>query len=368
MSQVSSYEELEVMSDSMKVAYKPTKRNYAYLRSKRGSDGLNHTSKADSIISFPVTQIVLVYTELNSAALAEREDANRERWDNLIMTYPEFFQTNTTYKSICQCNESGDAEAFKAAQGFYVYFKGEEPKVTEAPPPPAPAKTEEPPSPSKPAKTPEPPAVAKTSPPAEKPAPAKETPSQPAAVAPKENPPAPEKQPEQEPVAASKPQQEESSGDDMAPVKESPRAGKKSGVAKPKRSKDKKACRPACYEGGDEDLIAFFKQNITLSKKQKRKGKNLMAVIKLQLHFDGSIKKETVTGENETLNQQVESAVKSMSPWNPAVKNGVAIKSEVKITLKFDRETKSMKPFEVLVTPHPAPKCKCASDAEIFGN
>src|SRR5262249_22675428 len=136
----------------------------------------------------------------------------------------------------------------------------------------------------------------------------------------------------------------ETADEESAPVKKKPGAA---GVAKPRRSKDTKACRPPCYESGDEDLNAFFKQNVVLTKKQKKKGKNLMAVVKLSLHFDGTIKKEMVTGENEDFNKQVEEAVKGMNKWNAAVKNGVSIKSEVKITLKFDKETKSMKPFEV---------------------
>jgi hypothetical protein len=46
---------------------------------------------------------------------------------------------------------------------------------------------------------------------------------------------------------------------------------------------------------------------------------------------------------------------------------GVDVRSEVKITLKYDRESKAIKPFEIAVTPRLGPKCKCASDAEIFG-
>jgi hypothetical protein len=65
------------------------------------------------------------------------------------------------------------------------------------------------------------------------------------------------------------------------------------------------------------------------------------------------------------VNQQVIGAVKMMNLWNPAVKGGLTVKSEVKITLKYDKETHAMKPFEIMINPRPGPKCKCASDAEL---
>jgi hypothetical protein len=87
------------------------------------------------------------------------------------------------------------------------------------------------------------------------------------------------------------------------------------------------------------------------------------------LNFDGSIKKAMVNGANTSLNEYVSVAVKSMDLWNPSVKAGTTVKSEVKITLKYDKSTKAIKPFEVAITPRPNPKCsKCLSDAEIFGD
>src|SRR5687767_2198220 len=91
--QVSSYYDLEVEFESISTAYKPTGKNYAHLRSKRGTSGMNKTPQADSIMSMPVKEIVLVFTESNEEEELEREDANMERWDNLIMTYPQFFQS-----------------------------------------------------------------------------------------------------------------------------------------------------------------------------------------------------------------------------------------------------------------------------------
>ncbi len=75
-----------------------------------------------------------------------------------------------------------------------------------------------------------------------------------------------------------------------------------------------------------------------------------------------------VNGANKDLNDLVSMAVKNMDLWNPAVKNGLTVKSEVKITLKYDKSTKAIKPMEIIITPRPNPKCnKCLSDTEIFG-
>ena len=129
--QVSSFEEREFEPDSVRAAYKPSGKNYVFVRSKRGSSGVNKTPSADAILNAEISEIVLVFSELDRSALAEREEANRERWENLLKTYPELFQFSTTYKNVCQCNNSGDSAAFKKAQGFYVYVNGEVPKIAE---------------------------------------------------------------------------------------------------------------------------------------------------------------------------------------------------------------------------------------------
>jgi hypothetical protein len=144
-----------------------------------------------------------------------------------------------------------------------------------------------------------------------------------------------------------------------------PERPKREGYTKPKKSKNVAACRLPCYESGDEDLHAFFKDNIQLTKKQKRRSDDLVTILRLQLNFDGSIKKVMLQGANQDFNKQVEDAVKNMNLWNPAVKGGMTVKSEVKMTLKFDPETKAIKPFETMITPRLGPKCKCATDSEL---
>lgn len=364
VAQTPTYDELSFEADSTGSSYKPTGKNYVLVKSKRGTSGLNKTPQADAILTSEVTEIVLVYTETDAAAISEREDANRERWENLLMTYPELFQYSTTYKNVCQCNMSGDAETLKKTQGFYVYVNGPVPKADEPkaetppPPPPAPtAKTEEPAKPKaedkKPVEEKKATPVVSSEPPA----------------APKTAPPVQEKKPEakEEPAAtASSSEAEESHA--AEPAKAAAPKKKAPAVAKGRRAKDPKACRPACYEGGDEDLIAYYKTSLKLTKKQKKKLKKVVTNVKIQLDMEGAIKKVMVTGEKEDFNKQVEDVTKNMGSWRSAVKGGVAVKSEVKFFLKFDPDTKTIKATDIIVSPKPGPKCKCASDSEIFGD
>jgi hypothetical protein len=335
------YDDLYPDNDSITSVYQPTAKNYIYLKSKKGSGGLERTPEADAILKMPVSEIVLVFTETSAGSIDQREDANRERWENLIKTYPEFFEHNATYVNLCQCNYNGDVEGFKKVQGFYIYYTPEKPAAAvNKPTPAAKSKNEE--------SVAEKPNVG-SKPEREKKV--KETPVK------------------EEPVAKEKTAKNNRNKEDDISM-DIPKAPpvKRKGYSKPKTAKDPKACRLPCYENGDDDLNAFFKDYITLSKKQKRQGKQLVSVVRLQLNFDGSIKKAFVTGENAALNEQVTTAVNMMNLWNPAVKNGTTIKSEVKITLKYDKESKAMKPAEVAITPRLGPKCVCVSDREIFGS
>jgi hypothetical protein len=364
-----TFDEMEIEPDSVKSSYRPAGKNYVLIRSKKGTGGLNKTPAADAITSSEVTEIVLVYSETDAAAIAEREESNRERWENLLMTYPELFQFSTTYKNVCQCNSLGDAETFKKTQGFYVYINGEVPKVEE------PKAVETPAAPTPAASTP----VAvktetkKTETPATKTVEKAVTPADNTSVKQKEAPPVIEKK--ETPVVKQEVVKEPESpvvteNNEESPATEvsKPAAKKKPAVIKARRSSDPKACRQPCYGYGDEDLNIFFKDNIKLTKKQKRKAKGWMSNVRLQIHFDGTIKKAMVTGSNTDFNQMVEGVIKSMNNWNCAVKGGLAVKSEVKFILKYDKETKSMKPFDMIINPRLGPKCKCMTDSEVFGS
>jgi len=372
--QAPAFDELEFEADSVSSVYKPSGKNYVLIRSKRGNSGLNKTPAGDAITALEVSEIVLVFTETDAADISEREEANQERWENLLKTYPEFFQFSTTYKNLCQCKIGGDAEGMKASQGFYIYVNGEVPKVAAETPKaeetkPAATKTEDNSAAAKPAKTEapktttEPPAVKEEKKIVEEP---KAAVADKTAVKTPDVPPVKEAEPavketKQEPVART-----EEKTNTSAPETPKAKPVKKAGVAKSRKAKDPRACRMACYENGDESLNAYLKDNIKLTKKERRKAKKLTPVAKLQLNVDGSIKKVMVTCTDEKLNLLITEALKSMNPWNATVKSGVTVKSEVKITLKFDKKAKSFKAFEVAVTPRLAPKCKCVSDSELF--
>lgn len=349
-SQAPAIEDLTFEEDSITKSYNPSGKNFAFIKSKRGTGGVNKTSKADSILALTISDIVLVYSETNSSALANREEANRERWENLLKTYPELFQFSTGYKNVLQYGKSGDSLAMKKAQGFYVYFSSNETKepevkaVSETPKEKAQSKGEsksEAVAESKSKKERNKPEVKEKSEPKEK----------------------KERKTKEEPKEIKDSKKEE------VVVAETPATPvvKKTGYSTPKKAKNPKACRPPFYATGDEDLNNFFKTNITLSKKQKKHGKDLISTVKLQLSFDGSVKKSMVTGLDEELNQQVTAALVNMDLWNPAVKNGLTVKSEVKMTLLYDKSSKSMKPSDIVITPRPGPKCECISDAEMFG-
>jgi hypothetical protein len=57
-----------------------------------------------------------------------------------------------------------------------------------------------------------------------------------------------------------------------------------------------------------------------------------------------------------------------MGYWNPAVKAGVTVKSEVKFNLKYDKPSKSVKPMDIVINPRPGQKCPCVTDSEMFGD
>lgn len=347
------YDEMIFESDSLTKAYKPTGKNFILLKSKRGSDGMNKTSSGDSIKAMNITDIVLVFTENEPSDLANREIANRERWENLIKTYPEYFKESPSLFNTCQCTKTGDAEALKKAQGFYIFIGGK----AEAPEPKVVAKKEEPAKVVKAEEKKE-----------EKSKRVKEEKPKKEEVA-KADEPKEEKPKKEKKVKEEKPKKEEVVKAEEPVVVAEPIVAKpkKQGYAAPKKAKDAKVCRPPCYEGGDEGLNEFLKEAIPLSKKQKRKSGDLEATVTLMLNFDGSIKKTIILCLDGEFKKQVEGAVKMMDLWNPAVKGGVTIKSQVKMVLRYDNSSKQIKPFETVIIPRPAPKCtECLTDSQVF--
>jgi len=367
-----SFYELTFGIDSTTTPYKANNDNYVFIRSKRGSEPVKATSAGDSIKSFVIQKIVLVFSESLTSELENRDAYNQERWENLMPTYPEFFQATTTYKNICQCSQDASSPSYKEVQGFYIYYtpkgvsvpkkevevvKAEEPKpnepkkeiVKEEPKKVVEVAKVETPKPVEPKKE-----IAKEEPKKEEPKKAKEVESKVEEVKPVELVKKEEPKKEVEAIAPPTNTNTEEVSDSKNKATVPP--------AKPRKAKDPKACRTACYGTGESDLNAFFKDKVVLTKKMKKDEVDL----KLQLNVDGTVKKVVIKGENPELNKLVEEAVKDMI-WNASVKSGLTIKSEVKMILKFDKKLKGLKAEELMVSPRLGPKClTCASDDELF--
>lgn len=367
-SQTPVYDDLTFDEEEIGAGFKASAKQHIVLKSKKGTGGMPKVPEADALKTAEITDIILVFTETTEDAAGTREENNRERWENLINTYPEFFQFATNYKNVCQCVMGGDPEALKPTQGFYIYYKTAEQKAAEKAAELAAKQAAE-------KKEIE---AAKAS---EKKAEKKEEPKKEEKKEVVKNEPKKEKEKEKEvekPKEEKKKKEEEKKEEEVVETSTAVEGTeetvtveikpKRQGYKKPKVSKDKKACRPPCYGNSDDELHIFFKENITLDKKMRRAVKGSQCIVKLSLNFDGSIKKAMVNGTNAKLNELVTVALKSMDLWYPAVKGGVTVKSEVKLTLQYDKSTKAIKPFEVMITPRPNPKCtECKTDAEIFG-
>lgn len=373
-----SYYDLTFGSDSTTTPYKASNSYYVFIRSKRGAEPVKATTSGDSIKSFVIQKIVLVFSETSTSEIETREEYNQERWENLIAAYPQFFQTKTTYKNSCQCSPEASNPEYKQVQGFYVYYM---PKVVIEPKKEVEVVKAETPKPKEIEKiivdepkkdvvrveTPKPIELKKET--------VKEEPKK-VAVAPKKE-------------ESKKVKKLETKAEETKPVetvkKEEPKKEVESTtesnnttteevsdsknkptlpLGKPRKAKDPKACRTACYGNGESDLNAFFRDKIVLTKKMKKDEVDL----KLQLNVDGTIKKVIVMGDNAELNKLVEEAVKNMV-WNATVKAGLTIKSEVRMILKFDKTLKGLKAGELIVNPRLGPKClTCSSDEELFAN
>jgi hypothetical protein len=375
-----SFYELTFGIDSTTTPYKANNDNFVFIRSKRGTEPVKATSAGDSIKSFVIQKIVLVFSESSTSELENRDAYNQERWENLIPTYPEFFQATTTYKNICQCSQDAAGQDYKAVQGFYIYYTpkaGSEPKKevevakVETPKAAEPEKQEpkkevvvakvETPIPAEPKKetVKEEPkkdveSIKKVEPKKVKEVEAKVEVAKVEEVKPVEV--VKKEEPKKEVEAITPPTN--TNTEEVTDSKNKATAP----PAKPRKAKDPKACRTACYGTGESDLNAFFKDKVVLTKKMKKDEVDL----KLQLNVDGTVKKVVIKGENAELNKLVEEAVKDMI-WNASVKSGLTIKSEVKMILKFDKKLKGLKAEELMVSPRLGPKClTCTSDDELF--
>src|SRR5690606_38317582 len=117
---------------------------------------------------------------------------------------------------------------------------------------------------------------------------------------------------------------------EIVPVTASPEPRSKG----PMRAKDPKACRQPYYGSGQAALNAFFRANIPLTGKQKKKHEEYTAEVRLRLDFNGQIKAANVLSTSDEFIDQIRHALAKMSLWHPAVLNGVAIHTTVRFDLQ----------------------------------
>jgi hypothetical protein len=287
---------------------------YIFIASSFGSDRILQGTKLDSISDFLIKEIVLVYSRYHKSENFSQSKLNDARWNNLLKDYPQLFQNGTTrYKNICQDGLTSDTVAKKLTHGFYIYFENRADPVKR--------ETE----------------ISEIS----------------------------------KMVQAMGIDTAETSETESAPVETeeiiplSELRKKHSKFKKPMRTIDPKACRQPFYMTGMNDLDNFFKEHITLTPRQKRHPKKLDAEVLLRLDFNGFIKSAHVLTANKLLIEQIRKALSEMNVWNPAVKNGITIKSDVKFLLHCTPEGKMGLKGTYIVSRNLA-KCGTASDEELF--
>ncbi|MCX8080947.1 MAG: hypothetical protein N3F09_06910 [Bacteroidia bacterium] len=361
--QVSTIEDIVIEEDSITVPYKPS-GNHVYFKSKKKSGGMEKIQELDNIIKngYEINEIVLVYTEDSPADFANREADNRNRWENLMAAHPDIFQFNTNYRSVLQKANSSNAEAMKSIQGFYVYYsKTSPPSPPPLPPSPTSSKPSDPMTKGDVKKGTEPENQTFEIKENKKNKKEKET-----AEVPKENK-KDKMNKEKDDVVKDEKKAEDAFPE---PTPEPTRPKRTITIySSPRKAKDPKACRPPCYEEGDEGLVNYFKSALTLSKRERKKFDEYVTIVKLTLDFNGAIKKMQVTCPDKDLQGRVENALNGMGNWLPAVKGGITVKSEVRFLLKYDKSSKAILPSDFQIIPRPNPKCnKCLSDSEIFAD
>jgi hypothetical protein len=277
-----SVSELEFkLSDTVNGAYKPQKNiKHIFIASKFGSPVVEQSKVLDSISGFLITDIVLVYSKYKYSDNFSQSKLNRARWENLLKKYPSLFQSGTTkYGDICQAGFQSDSSARELSHGFFIYFENRADPVE---------RQEE---------------IEKISKMLEK-----------MGVD----------------TSSSGPEEAEKPGEAIVPVSGTFGMAK---PAKPLKAKDPKACRQPYYKNGMPDLQAFFRTSIGLSNKQKRNPEDVTAEVNLRLDFRGQIKSAHVMSKDQQFITQIREALARMSLWHPAVINGVAVKTNVKLLL-----------------------------------
>jgi hypothetical protein len=302
-----------ITSDTIKGYYHVNEQPSIFIASAFASEKVVSTTKLDSVRNFLIREIVLVYSRYHKSENFKQAPLNEARWNNLLSEYPTLFENGTThYRNICQDLEN-DTTAKKLPHGFYIYF---------------------------------------------------------------ENPGDPLKR-DREISGITKLVQSmgidtsdfleedlkmpDSSG--MIPV--SGLSKKHSKFKKPMHARDSKACRQPFYQTGIKDLDAFFREKIKLTRFQKIRPGKLDTEIRLTLDFNGFIKSAFVLCADKLLIEQIKRALSEMEVWNPAVRNGLTIKANVKFSLRYFPDG-TLGLIGGVTVPYMLSKCGTASDDELF--
>lgn len=300
--------------DTIQNAY-TVKQNqlYVFIPSRFGKHEIGDIPVLDSIKTFLVKDVVLVYSMFRKSDQFNQTRLNEKRWTNLLEQYPEVFRNGPTkYHNVCQSGVVSDSAAKQLTHGFYIYFEN----------------------------------------------------------------PADEKKREVEVREISKmllslgvdtseaDAEIVHSGPDEIELAKSP-GTRHSKFRKPMRTKDPKACRQPFFENGRTDLSDYFKEKITLAKKQKRKPERLVAEVKLRLDFNGQIRSANIMARNDQLIQQIKKALSEMPLWHPAVRNGITIKSDVRFLLEYNAAGHMSLRGNVILPKYLA-DCGVTPDEELF--
>ena len=71
------FDDLVFEDDSITSTYRATSKHFVYAKAKKGTGGMEKISSLDSMRSFELTDIVLVFSETTSASIANRYDNNK---------------------------------------------------------------------------------------------------------------------------------------------------------------------------------------------------------------------------------------------------------------------------------------------------
>jgi len=299
--------------DTLHIPYQPqNKIPYLFIPSKFGSDEVVSGARLDSLSSFQILRIDLVYSLYHKANNFNQTKLNDLRWDHLIKLYPNLFTSaSTEFRNYCQV-EDNDSLAKRLKHGFYVYFEN---------------RTE----------------------------PSKRLAEIDALI-----------------QMATKAGLDVSDSLDLedSPMKSADESGEtveikdaKGKYLKRMRAKDPKACRQPYYENGLNDLNNFIDAHVYLKWWQKWNTKRFTGTIRLRISYTGEIKQASVMANPKRFAKKLKAMVGQMNSWNPAVRNGVAVNAIVKIKIRYFDGKFSAEQVEV---PRNLLKCPTVPDEEIF--